>query len=296
MREITSMIEIPGVQLNVYRQGIRLDVAPQGGLGELCSGSVVLEATIPNGDRFFGMLRHGNDSYILQKDWANLPERPRKPWQEEVKRIVEARNLPPETKVFGVKMPVAVSEDGQESFVSYPNNMLCLAELVRRDDALTNLVNLWNIAIISQAGHFFLTVQRTKNEIPCVRADDGELRFPRLNKHESLNKVLVGLMPSDAPIPSSADYVEPDEDLLPELDENEGIVETFYQARGIGTLLACHRGEIVKARIGWRDAPKRPLRKFLVEGERVKFDRLDVPFETGRETSFAKQAYGISLA
>ncbi len=289
------MFTIPGIALAAYKQDRKLDVDKDGHLGQLCSGHIVLDATIPAGLAFFGFIRHGNDTYMLQKDWVALPDQPKKPFQREMKHVVEARGLPLGTKVYGTKMPLEVSEDGQENFVSYPNNMLCLAELVMRRGSMTNLVNVWKVAVISQLGEFFLTVQKAYEELICVRDDDGELRFPRLARHESLNDLLVGLIPEDAPISPSADYVEPEEDLPNGLCANEAIVTSFYEARGVGTLVTYDGGERVNVRVGWRDAPKRGGRRFLVLGERVRYEKLDAPFQSKRETSFAKQAYGISL-
>jgi len=290
------MITIPGIEFAAYKEHRKLEIASDGHLGQLRSGYAVLEATVTAGLPYFGFIRHGDDSYILQKDWAALPDQPKKPWQREVKHLVEARNLTAGTKVYGVKMPLEVSASGQESFVSYPNNMLCLAECVMKDAVWTNLVNVWKIAIVSQFGEFFITAQKAYDELKCVRDDDGEIRFPRLARHQSLNELLVGLMPSDAVIPSSADYIEDDDKEWPNgLRENEAIVTSFYEARGIGTLATYDDGNLVSVRVGWRDVPKRPLRQFLVPGERVKYDRLDAPYMSKRESSFGKQAYDISL-
>lgn len=290
------MLTIPGIALAAYKQNRKLVIGEDGHLGQLRSGYCVLDATIAPGLPFFGFIRHGNDNYMLQRDWAALPEKPKKRWQQEIKPIIAARNLSEGTKVYGVKMPLEVSSNGQESFVSYPNNMLCLAELVMAGGAMTNLVTVWKFAIISQSGEFFLTVQKAYDGLTCVRDDAGGLRFPRLKRHESFNNLLVSLMPQDAQIPSAADYVEDDDELkADDLAENEGIVTSYYQARQVGTIVTDVDGEQASVRVGWRDVPKRPLRQFLVVGEHVRYERLDKPFQSKRETSFGQQAYGISL-
>lgn len=289
------MITIPGIELAVFKEERKLPVGTHGQLGQMSSGHIILDATIPVGSRFSGFIRHGNDTYIAQRDWANLPEYPKKSFQQEMKKVVAARSLPAGTKVYGVKMPLEVSDDGQENFTSYPNNMLCLAELVMDSGKLTNLVNVWKVAVVSQHGEFFLTVQKAYDGLVCVRADDGDVWFPRLAKHESLNDLLVGLMPEDAPFLSSADYVEPEEDLPNGLGQNEGIVTSFYEARGIGTIVTYVDDQRVNVRVWWGDAPIRNGRKFLVPGERVAYDRLEAPFQSKRETSLGRQARGISL-
>ncbi len=301
------MIRIPGVTLNVYKQGRLIDVAEDGSMGKLYSGHVVLDATVDPGVPCFGFIRQGSDECRLQRDWA-APGEPKKPFQKEMQAAVAARGLPSGSKVYGIKMPVEASTDGQgESFVSYPNNMLCIAGLVLNGSSPTNLMNVWKVAVVSQGGNFFLTVQLAYDRLQCVDRDGPT--FPRLERHQSFNNLLADwmlmeqLVRPELVIPSGAEYVEEPELQVPhDLQDNEGVVESFYQARGVGTIITYVGDQRITARVGWRDAPKRPLRQFLVPGERVTYEKLDEPFvrsggrfSTPRQTSFAKQAYGISL-
>lgn len=302
------MIQIPGVRLGVYKQHRPIEMGADGYLGELRSGHIILEATVDPEAHCFGFIRQGSDECRLQRDWADASMRPKNQFQEEMQKLIAARGLAAGTRVFGTKMPIEVSTDGRgESFVAYPNNMLCIAQCIMNGGLPTNLVNVWKVAVISQGGHFFFTGQLTYDRLQCVDRDGPT--FPRLAKHESLNDLLVGLMRkqesvySEFEIPSGAEYVEEQELQIPtDLGDNEGVVESFYQARGVGTIITYVGDQQISARVGWRDVPKRPLRQFLVPGERVKYEKLDEPFvrEKGkfsnpRQTSFVKQAYGISL-
>jgi hypothetical protein len=150
--------QIPGVSLEVYKQRRRVTPEADGSVGQLWSGFAVILAVIdPKANPTIGLFRDGSDHYIQQKDWLNNP---RKESQQRCHDLYLAdRNFPDGTRVYGVKMPLRVDEAQSFNTVHYPENMLVLAQFVQNGQP-TALVRVWKVALVSQDGEFFLTVQQ----------------------------------------------------------------------------------------------------------------------------------------
>lgn len=302
------MHAIPGVALSVLKQERPLIVEDDGFLGELASGYAVIEARIAPGAPCYGLLQQSKDSYTIQKDHAML------------------EGDRDGGKLYRLKMVLEAGATG-EPFVSYPNNMLCIAEYGYDRDAnvITDRVRLWKVAIVSQESKFFLTVQAAY-DTTIFRADgNGKLCIPRLTKHPTLETALLQLLPdAEGRVrfpqkteergqprlreeffgppriqqPSSA-YVWDERPELPcDLGPKHGVVLTYYEARGIGTVLT-HHGV---ARVCSEDVPPRPRRRYLTVGETIRFRKIGKPFlpkqteyRPPRVSRFDRQVFGISI-
>lgn len=286
---------IAGVKLKVFKEDRVLRPESDGYLGELASGYIILEAEVEPGLPIYGFIRHGDDTYIPQKDWLNLPEgheKSPKAWRRGLKDRMAGRKYPPGTKVYGVKMGLTGNKQAVP-FVGYPNNMLCLAQYaLDQRDMVTDDVNIWKVAIVSQDGKFFLVVDLAYT-VTARTDDDGTICYPRfLPKHQSLNDMLVDWAPNGVQYSPRAEFQRDVEVEPVELGKKEAQVLRFYPARGIATLRLAN-GNIVRAYHD--DMPARPRRQFLVPGEIVRYGHLGVPFNGKRDSSFEKQAYKLSL-
>lgn len=311
------MIEtVPRVSLAVSHGNRPLEPNVDGYLGDLASGKLEIRATVAPGALVYGIRRWGDDAYDLQKDCA------------------AAFGLNGGEKVYTAVTGLEANWETSEPFVPYPNNLLLLAEFVTDKKVLTNRVHIWRVAVVSQKGSFFLTVQKGY-DTTAHRDTAGRCVFPRLKAHVQLETILTRLRPNAegaitfprrplpdercprnelvradnvatvADLPPLSAFVPDPEPTLLKLRTGEAHVLRFYDARGIGTVLT----SLGVARVNWRDCPPRERRRYLVSGEQVRFERLGKPkphrphlrFEDdklrpGRETRFTRQAYGITLS
>lgn len=304
------MQTIPGVALSVFKQDRPLAVEDDGFVGELASGYAVIMTRVAPGASCYALLQQARDQYAIQKDHA-LSE-----------------DVTDGTKLYRLKTVLEAGETG-EPFVSYPNNMLCIAEYGYDPDAdvITDTIRLWKVAIVSQHGKFFLTVQPAY-DVTIFRADEsGKLCIPRLVKHPTLEAALLRLLPDTEwrvrfpqktwpkgqsrlretdpysgpariEYPLSAYEREPQPEFPCDLGSKEGFVLSYYEARGIGTVLT----EQGVARVSWMDLPPRPRRRYLVPGETIRFRKIGKPFlpkkteyRPGRVSRFERQVFGISI-
>lgn len=193
-------------------------------------------------------------------------------------------------RVYGKNCQIQANPKSGEPFVTYPDNLLCIAEVIREDGRQTNRARVWRIAVVSQGGNFFVTLQQGYEAACYANPADGVIAFPRFQKHPALNDLLVDLVPDGTHVPTLDEYQEDPAPHVTLTNGHDGVVTSFYDARGVGTILT-KRGP---ARVYWGDCPERPRRRFLVAGERVQV-RLDAPKMTKRSSSFELQAYDIRL-
>lgn len=287
---------IPGVTLEVYKQHRQLVPEPDGSVGQLYSGFAVILAVIdPSADPTIGLFRDGSDHYILQKDWLNNPRTEAQ--QQAHKLYLTDRRFVSGTKVHGIKMPLRVDEEQAINTVHYPENMLVLAQYLRDGGRLTDRLHVWKVALVSQNGEFFLTVQQAYNTT-AHRSSKGAICFPRLQAHRLLERMLVAHAPTDLPLTPEQDFTPPEPPAVNSLKQGEGIVERWYDARNMGCIVTI-KGP---ARVHWSEVPPRPRRRFLVEGEKVKVATLNTPppnpkteWRKVRKARFQLQACGIEI-
>lgn len=286
---------IPGVSLEVYKERRQLTPEDDGYLGQLWSGSAVILAVIdPDYSSTMGIFRDGCDHYIKQKDWLNSPTTESQQKCHDL--YLASRTFAGGTQVYGVKMPLRVDEDRSINTVHYPENMLMLAQYDRNGSGkLTGDAVIWKVALVSQDGVFFVTVQEAYG-VRAYENDKGKLCFPRFGGHKQLERLLVANAPEGLPCQPLSSFTPGQKPTLNGLNGSEGVVERWYDARNMGCIITSHGA----ARVHWREAPERPRRRFLVEGERVQFADLRQPpknpetkWRKPRKARFQLQAYGV---
>lgn len=303
--------KIPGVTLEVYKEDRLLAPEADGyvndGYGNnLQSGSAIILAVVDStADKTIGFFRDGQDHYIAQKDWLMSPDLCPAPLMKEKqarrREFLAGRTFDADTKVYGVTMPLRVFsyERPPVNTVHYPENMLALAQYVRDARRLTGRVHVWEVALVSQNGKFFLTVHRHYN-IPACRSVRGPMCFPRLGAHRLLERILLENAPGDLPLIPAEDIVPVQRSKADQsLGRYEGIVESWYHPKNMGAIITAQGS----ARAHWKDIdiPAR-RRRYLVEGEKVKFADLRVPpknpktdWRKVRKARFELQACGIEV-
>ncbi len=274
--------KIEGVKLQVYKQDRLLTPEDDGHVGQLFSGFATILAVIdPSADKTIGIFRDGQDHYTQQRELLSLPELrhgkfPPTPAQQFMRKLLAEQSLDQDAKAYGVKIPLHVYpyQGKPINMVNYPENTLSLAQYVSENRGLTGRVQVWEVALVSQYGEFFLTVHRHYNIAAC-KSIRGHRYFPRLTRgHPLLERILLENAPQDLPL-------IPGEDLIPferghpdkSLGRYEGIVESWYAPRNMGAITTAQGS----ARVHWNDVPPRPRLRYLKEGERVKFNDLRVP-------------------
>jgi len=167
---------IPDVTLQIWKQDRVLLPENDGHLGELSSGYVLVTASVGAGIPVIGLSVKGRDEYLVVKDVPAVEA-----YVEAAKQPKTDRNLarlrewlerpkePNRPRVYGQKVGLEANPRTGEPFVTYPGNLLCLAEVVRRNGGVTNQVRIWRVSLVSQEGHFFVTVQRAY-ETACYTA------------------------------------------------------------------------------------------------------------------------------
>ncbi len=290
-----TLLRIPGVSLEVYKERHQLIPEDDGYLGQLWSGSAVVMAVIdPNARHMVGIFRDGCDHYIKQKDWLNNPTTESQQRCHEL--YLAGRKFAEGTKVYGIKTPLRVDENQSINTVHYPENMLMLAQFGHNSSGqLTGEAVIWKIALVSQGGAFFVTTQEAY-KVRAYANDKGKTCFPRFGGHKQLESLLVATAPESLPCLPLPSFVPDQKIEMNGLKSNEGVVERWYDARNMGCIITSQGA----ARVHWSEVPERPRRRFLVEGERVQFADLRQPpknlptqWRKARKARFKLQAHGV---
>lgn len=295
--------QIPGVSLEVYKQNRQIQPESDGYAGQLFSGFASILAVIePKADSMISTIavfRDGQDHYILQKDWMNNPVTEAQ--QRANQMYLSYRSFKIGTKVYGVKIPLRVNEDRVQNTVHYPENMLMLVQYhhcgKHPRSGSPDYILVWKIALVSQYGDFFLTVQEAYDVMIC-QAGENKLRIPRLAGHRQLEQLILANAPENFRVCASHMDPLPEGPAIDQLGHNEGIVERWYAARNMGCVLTT-KGSV---RVHWTDVPPRPRFRYLIPGERVKIASLSTPplnpkteHRKVRKPRFKLQACGITL-
>lgn len=259
------------VQVSVFQNDKRIQVADDGYLGRLGEDSLLLQVDISPDFPVHGFTVDGNKDLVPKKNMLEEPTA---------------------GKRYQLKIPVQKGDRGGY-YTTYPANNLRLVEQLadHPDFAVTAAVRIWEIAVISQNGEFFCTTQPTY-EAECFLRDGGSYTYPRFDKWPQLDECLVSLLPAGV-TPNHISAYQPDEELDRNgLGNNDGVVQWFNFAQGLGALLVKEG----TARVHWSQVPRRPRRAYLEKGEKVCFKQLRLPKQTkARGTQFAKEAEALSL-
>ncbi|MEK7555643.1 MAG: hypothetical protein AAB516_02400 [Patescibacteria group bacterium] len=192
-------------------------------------------------------------------------------------------------KLFSRKISLETNGNGI-CHTKYPNNNLRLLKL----DSDGQL-EIWEIALISQDGEFFVTTQKTYAAKFYWDTEGGKVVCPRFEKKwPQVVEMAKGLLSKNVILNSVKKY---ESDLAEERKERAnlnvpkepktGRVLWWNCAQGFG-LIRISNGEV--ARIHWSEVVRCALLSYLKEGEEVRYDGLRVP---RGNTSFKKEAIGV---
>lgn len=241
-----------------------LEREPEDGyLGRLQERRVLIQARV-NFPEFIGIDVDHKDNVRAKKNWAEHTE---------------------PHSVYRRKVPCQSSAEGWH-YAPYPGNKISLLEIGERGH-----LTLWEVALISQRGEFFLTTQKAR-EVRWFRADSGVLACPTWKDWPQMHAFIEPLL-LDAELPSILEYMRENEAVpnAADLEPNTGRVIWYNLANGLGAILA-PTGE--EARVHWTQIAPRGRLAYLAKGERVSFKELRKPIQTGLyTTTFLWEAVGV---
>jgi cold shock CspA family protein len=258
--------KIEGVVIRVSLDGHILPIESDGYLGKLTSGKALIEVYIQPGYDLYGLEVDGKGNVILKKDWGPL----QKP--------------PLEGKYY--KKTVSIMKDVKGRYCTkYPNNNMRLLELRKNGE-----LRIWQIALISQGGLFFLTVQQ-QYKMRCYR-EGGKVVCPPQPREwpqlvELLNRLLVDKITELSPITEyQPEPIPKANGLIPGI----GRVLWWNFAMGLGAI-DTREGQ---ASVHWSKVAPRGRLAYLIPGELVKYRSLRprTP-KLPHKTSFRKEAIGV---
>lgn len=204
---------------------------------------------------------------------------------------------PDADNVFRVRTPLLISKSGS-LVTKFPSNHVKLVKISRD----TNYFKLWEVAIVAQSTLrnpseilFFLTEQQCYSSLVYRNAQkkimmpnyEGFSRWLALQDH--VETVLGGHNLLNLPLASTGFTPQ-----APELDDNEGEVDWYSLAQGLGPIWT-NQG---MARVNWREIISDSQFRYLKPAQRVTFERLVPPKNTqnkNRETKFEWDAEGVKV-
>lgn len=266
------MDKIDGVVFSVAPKGqaVILPMEANGYIGEVMSECVLsLRALVApeKKDRVFGLNVDGRKNVVLKK------------------------NLNPDHDGPAIyQAGIQVKYNGEVFHTEYPNNHLRLLTLGEAGN-----VQIWEIAIISQNGQFFVTRQKTWDTW-CYHDDDRLAcpLFEGLKGWPQMVAVLGNLFAEklgELPPISEKKKEDPNRNDAKVFAENHGFVIWFNLAQMLGVIKTTEG----PARAHWTNIVRNnggPAH--LKQGELVSYDWLRPPVMTkGRETSMKFDAIGI---
>jgi len=166
----------------------------------------------------------------------------------------------------------------------YPDNHV---RLLRRVGP--SAVELWEIALVSQNGVFWVTTQKTYS-IAVGIDESGEFVCPQFAERWPQLVSFLSELFEDEELPVIAD--DPIVETPATLTENQGIVLWWNAAQQMGAI-ATAKGN---ARVHWSQiVAQNGSRRFLTPSQQVVFDHLRKPkvAPDGRPTEFNKEAVGV---
>lgn len=182
------------------------------------------------------------------------------------------------------KAVIRIEQNGKLRFTEYPANNFRILRLSRKGN-----VTIWEIALVSQNGEFFLTTQNTYDVI-CYQGDCG-LICPQFEKWPQMVETLRELTAGFVKRFRSIDEYKPRAEITANgLAPNTGRVLWFNYASDVGAITTPEG----TARVHWSQIAKRPRLAYLIQGEMVSYEKLQTPNVTKRrETAFQKEALGV---
>jgi len=266
-----TLLERKGVKVEVWFEGERLSPDVDGYLGgdlqfKKEGGRVYyfsLKCYVPVSERVYGMMVDGKKNVILMKNHSRDPS----------------------VALFSMKIP-AKDENYGVLVTEYPQNNLRL--LILKEEGR---FEVWEIAIVSQDGLFFLTEQMDY-EAQCFLDDTGEVVCPRLAKWPQLIQLLASLVKKEELL-SISQYIPLPTPKADDLPFQQGRVVWWNYAQGLGAIVIDKKG--TQAKVHWRDLIDQSGQlRALQPGQIVSYQRLVLPRQSkGRITGFLFEAIGV---
>jgi hypothetical protein len=263
------MEKINGVTALIKFNGRVLSVDADGYLGMLAPGLALLETHILPDLDVYGFEVNGKKNVMLKKDWAPSMMPPNK------------------GKVYQTKVQVVRDMKGF-CCTKYPDNHMRLLELIKGGK-----FRVWEIALVSQHGHFFLTTQRVYEascyrngqQIVCPYFEGEPHKWPQLV--QLLRQLLIERMVELKPISEHLPDPKPSADGL---FLGTGRVLWWNFAQGLGAIITPEG----VARVHWSNVVPRGRLAFLTRGEIVRYRSLRTLVPTRfHQPTLDKEAIGV---
>ncbi len=153
------------------------------------------------------------------------------------------------------------------------------------------IVKVWEVALISQGGLFFTTIQETYSA-SCYRDGNGKVICPIFAYWPQMLLVLTDLF-NGITLPEYKgeeikDYIG-DTSQFPLMT---GVVQWFNIASGVGVV----QTRDIPAKVHWSQIPGRPRLRYLKTGEKIKFRTFQPVNDTkAKFSSIANQVVGVEI-
>jgi len=259
------MNEINGVQVFLVDHDQRIEVGHDAYLGELTPGKVKLQV-VTNRDK---------DVRVYHVDGQ--------------KNIISSRQKGGRTYVTVVPI---INEEDKSPFTRYQDNNMRLLEL----DSVIGKFRTWEIALVSQDGHFFATIQQiyeaqvfqAGNYPVCPFFMDKDHNWPQMV--DFVTKIFFDKVDKLSPI---SEYMPPTQPQISDLANfgNLGFVLWWNCSMGMGVIQTAQGS----ARVYWSQVERNNALLFLKKNEAVTYEELrDVSNGNGqRKTAFKKEAINV---
>jgi len=257
--ERISVKGLEGVSVSVSHNGQVLAIGDYGRLGILSHGKIRLDVWV--------QARY-EDTHVFTVDGGKniAPKRNQAlEWREE--------------RHYNLNIPIENASHGIP-FARYPQNNLRVLVIEKN-----GWIQVWEIALISQFGNFFLTVQQTYR-VRCYR--DGEkVVCPQL-KWPQMDSFVENLKEGDPKeLTPLAEYQPEPKPTGNGLGPKEALVLWYNMAKQVGYIVDKDGKQI---RVHWTQIERPGPIVFLLKGEVVTYADLK---PTRGATSFEKEAFGI---
>jgi cold shock CspA family protein len=253
------------VRLSLRYGGEEIKIEGGGRVGHLEAGqSSLLEIAFPSDREIWPIRVDGQKNVVMARD------------ESEAENVVLCRTA----------INIKKSSQSGVAHTQYPDNHV---RLLRRIGP--GVIELWEIALVSQDGVFWVTAQKTYS-IAVGLDENEEFYCPQFEERwPQLVSFLAELLEGEE-LPVLATVAADITTDTSGLGANEGFVLWWNAAQQMGAINTAKGA----ARVHWSQiVAQNGARRFLVSGQRVVFDHLRRPKTEagGRPTGFKKEAVGV---
>ena len=258
--------------VQVHSRGKTIPIEEDGYVGRLI-GKATLELVVKlniwsrNRGGILVFSKDGKHNVVLKKDLAQPPEDGRR---------------------YQAKMTLRKNSD-LVSYTEHPQNTIGIAEITS-----DGKVTIHYVALISQNGDFFVTVQEMYKG-QCYYAVEngysvcGFAKWPQLAELVKAACLKMKLEEILASPPTATEREKEPEPLAADLPQNVGRVLWFDASSGVGAVII--HNDV--ARVHWSQITRSDRRKFLLVGEYVSFTTID-PIDSS-DTTFKIEVRDIDV-